>query len=111
MATEFPEEGYADIRDYVQDNWTHIELQDGGDEVTRFEIESDDRASWDGTDVEVTVTGSDSDIDLPVTIDGTALFKSDSASDEMSVDTFAEATLEEDDDELNVTHEVQIPQE
>ncbi|AXR81485.1 hypothetical protein [Natrarchaeobaculum sulfurireducens] len=116
MATELPDAGYDDLRDHVQDSWSHIELQDDDDEqVTRIEIDDDDRASWsedgDIRTVTVTVSGSDDDIDTPVTVESTHLFNTETGGDSLSNDSFSGATLEEDGDELTVEHEVQIPQQ
>ena len=116
MATELPNAGYEDLREYVRDNWDYIELQDDvDDQVTRIDVDTDDRASW-ATDgdirrVTVTVSGSDADVTTPVTITSSHLFKADSGGNSLSNDSFSGATLEEDGDELTVEHEVQVPQQ
>jgi len=124
MATEINESGYETLRASVNsgvaapDPWDYIELiDDTGATETRVSVSGDPRASWTTTEtdqtqqVEITVTGADADISTPVTISGSALKASDSDSaPEKHRDTMSDAVLAEDQDELIVRHNVEIPQ-
>ena len=74
MATPHTDAGDEDIRAYIEDNWTHIALiDDAAEEVTRIDIDEDERASFTSgaatnpLTIEVTVEGSDDDIPVPTT--------------------------------------------
>lgn len=115
MASEIPTAGYTDLRDHVRNNWDYIELvDDTGSAVLRVSVSGDSRASWTDNGqtqlAEITVSGSDSDITTSVTIAESRLFDVASAGSAYSSDTFANATLSQDTDELTVQHEVQVPQ-
>lgn len=116
MATEIPEAGYQDIRDYIQNNWTYIALIGPGDvEITRIPI-SDERANWmhepnaQELVYVVTVTGADAEITLPCQIIGSKLYKTASGGSAMSETTFDEYVLRGNEDSLTVRHRVQVPQ-
>ena len=120
MASSFDTAGYTDVRDYIQNNWTHIALvDDAGNEVTRIDVTADSRSSWSsgsGTnplEATITVTGGDSDIDVAtngaVTIVRTESYKGSGASTRMAADPFTNATLEATEDELTITHQIEVP--
>jgi len=119
MTTPHTDEGDQDIREYIEANWTHIALiDDEGAEETRIDIEEDSRAEFvsDAADnpltIEVEVEGSDSDIDVPTTLERSELYKTDSGGDEMSGDDFAEGSAEigSEADTLIVTHDIEQPE-
>jgi hypothetical protein len=111
--------GDQDIRQHILDSWTHIALiDDQGGEETRIDIAADSRAQWldDASQnpirVQLDISGGDSDIATPVTIDRTELYLSDSATNALSGDDFDEgpATLGADADFVTVTHNVEQPE-
>jgi len=123
--TDLEPSGYADLREYVTSTsgWSHIALIDAdGNEVTRIEIETDDRAEWSDAEsnpisVTLEVEGVDSDIDTPVELSESALYPDDAAADAMHVDDLRD---ENDDvanvwiggnDSLTVEHTVEMPVE
>lgn len=63
--TEFEQEGYEDLRTYLQDNWAFISVVDDDDtEQIRLEIDVDDDTSWESgpgsnpLTAEMEITGS-----------------------------------------------------
>jgi len=109
--------GYQTIRDFVEANWTHVELRDDvGATIVRLEIATDARCSWihspgDQTlKLQVVITGSDADITLPQTFGGAAMYNVASGGDTLAEDTFTEATLEAAEDQLKVVIDIEIPQ-
>ena len=118
MATPHTDAGDEDIRAYIEDNWTHIALiDDAAEEVTRIDIDEDERASFTSgaatnpLTIEVTVEGSDGDIPVPTTFTRSELYKVATGGDELSGDDFAEGAAEiaSENDTLQVTHDVQQP--
>lgn len=114
--TQLATDGFEDIRSYIQTNWPFIAIVDAnGNEVTRIDVPNDARASWSSgsstnpLEATITLTGSDSDITLPVTIDTTESYKSSGATTVMGSDTFADATLQNSGDELTITHQISLP--
>ena len=128
MAQEITESGYESFRQLVKSadaapsQWDYIELVDDTDTaVTRVSITGDSRASWSELDKDtsgsdetmeatITVTGGDADISTPVTIVESRLFDTSSGGNAKSVDTFTQATLDADSDELTVEHQAEVPQ-
>lgn len=117
MATEIREDGYQTLRDFIESDWTYVELRDDDDsQVTRIDIDDDARASWEHDagaqtlEVEVTVEGSDDDIPTPTTFTASASYNTDTDGDELAWDDFPDATIETDDDTLVVTHQIEVPQ-
>jgi len=116
MASPLTSDGYQDLRETVYNDWTFLALvDDTGTEVTRIDVVNDTRASFssDATtnpvEITVTVTGGDSDITTPVTIDTTESYRTSSATTPLAADTFTNATLEASNDELTITHQIEIP--
>ncbi len=120
MAQEIPVEGYQDIRDYIEANWTHVELRDSDSAVwARLVIATDSRVSWthdpSAQTLELTIELKGDDADIDVAEDGaqefaeSALLKGAVGGDDMSVNTFTPVTLADPDDELVVKHRVQVP--
>jgi len=117
MATELTAAGYRDLRDYIAATWTHIAAREGSTEHLRLPL-SDARVTLtsDGENNPVTVTlvlsGDDLDVVplLPLTVDNTALYKVAEAGSILSGDSFTPFILANADDELTVTHSVEVPQ-
>jgi hypothetical protein len=125
MAQELPDAGYESIRDLINSSrsapsqWDYLALiDDGGNEVIRVSVTGDADAGWsvedqdgDGTDETMvatyTVTGSD--VTTPVTIVQSELYDTDTDGTVRSVDTFEDAVLSSDSDELTVEHKVETP--
>jgi hypothetical protein len=123
---EIRADGYQTIRDFVNSSkttppeWDYIELYDDSQNaVTRVSITGDSRCQWldaDGDNVlkvEFDVTGSDGDIPLPTTIEYTALFNDTAGNNGDQItekEQFAQATLNQDGDNVTITHTVNIPQ-
>jgi hypothetical protein len=117
MTSPIESAGYTDLRSYVESNWTTIALLDSNDsEITRIDLESDGRvnlvsdSATNPLEYEITITGSDSDISLPVTIDTTEVYKSSSATTRMGTDTYSDATIKKSQDEVTITHQIALPQ-
>lgn len=130
---EINEQAYQDLRTYIQNNWKQLKLQDeeGNDVVT---LQADDqRLTWvhamkqevvdydemynpiygDVPDsqtltLQAIIKGADSDITAPVTITKSVVLNAD--NDALSSETLNPFTIESDEDELTVKHNIQVPQ-
>lgn len=105
---------YTDLRNYIQSNWNYIELQDeSGTAIVRLSP-SDSRVTSiiEGNNVKITVVvkGSDSDIIAPSTFAKSVIYNVASGGDKLSEETFTPFTVEGDQDELTVIHNIQVPQ-
>jgi|GEM_PF-2294294 len=125
MPTELTGAGYESLRDLINSSrtapsqWDYIALvDDAGNEVIRVSITGDADASWStqdqdssGTDetmvVTYTVTGAD--VTTPVTIVKSELYDTGSGGSPLSEDTFDNAVISSDSDELVVEHKVETP--
>lgn len=113
--------GYEALRAGIDPNATAatfdvIELTNSGTGVVRLAL-SDSRVQVNSAaeanpyEIQVTITGSDSEISLPQTIDGSRLYEADTAGEEVTpIETFSSVTLDNSNDELVVRHQVEIPQ-
>ena len=119
MAIEFDGSGYKWIREaLIRNSSLHIELQDGnGNTIVRLPL-SDSRVSWthaqgdNPMELSVEITGSDSDITLPVTIDQGVLFPDGSSTDSLhAVVDVATTILEQDGDKAAIRCLIAIPQQ
>jgi len=126
MAQELPNAGYESIRDLINSSrsapsqWDYIALvDDSGTEVIRVSITGDGDASWSTEDQDssgsnetmvVTYTITGADVTTPVTINTSQLYDTSSGGSPLSEDTFTDATLNSDSDELTVEHRVEVPQ-
>lgn len=106
-------DGSADLRNYIQNNWTTVTLlDDTGSIVTSVNISNDSRfqfSSGSGANpltIEATVSGSDSDIPLPVTLSSVELSSSDVIGAVSK--SFSNAKLERSGDDLNLTIDINI---
>lgn len=114
--------GYESLRNNIdervaEETWNVIAVTDGaGTEVVRLTT-ADSRVSIVSTSgsnpyqLEVTLTGSDGDITTPQDIGGSKVYRADSAGDDVTVEEITSTvTLENSNDEVVVTHDVEAPQ-
>ena len=116
MATEITNAGYQSLRDFVQQEWTFIELRDEvGSAIVRLGVD-DERVSWthdsnsQTLELRVVISGSDSEIELPRTFLSSAIFKQAEGGEELAQESFSSFTMEGTGDELTVIHQLEIPQ-
>jgi hypothetical protein len=114
--SDFNALGYEDLRTAVTNRWSHIALiDDAGNEVTRIDIANDSRTSWgdpstNPVDLSVTITGADSDIPTPTEFSGSSLHTSDSSSATHDDNFEGANVIIDDNDQLELTHSVELPQ-
>lgn len=110
---EINNNGYQSIRDFIQANWQHIELQDeAGTTIIRLSpIDSRVTSIIEGNIVKVSVIikGSDTDITFPKTFAKSAIFNVATGGQPFSVETFTPFTVESKFDELTVIHNIEVP--
>jgi len=119
MPSSFDASGFTDLREYIQNNWTHIAVvNSSGGEQLRVDIAASSIASFSSgpasNPLEVTLTITGQDIQnaggtLPVTLSRTESYKSGTASTRMAADPYTDATLEAPADEVVVTHQIEVP--
>lgn len=107
---------YQNLRDYIQANWQFIELQDeAGTSIIRISP-TGSRCTWthnagDQTlKLQVVIKGSDTDITLPCTFAKSVIYNVATGGNAISEESFTPFTLETDQDELTVIHNIQVPQ-
>lgn len=107
---------YQNLRDYIQSNWQYIELQDeAGNAILRLSP-TDSRYTWthnagDQTlKLQVVIKGSDTDITLPCTFAKSVIYNVATGGQPLSEETFTPFTVETEQDELTVIHNIQVPQ-
>lgn len=122
--SELTTAGYQTLRDYINSSnatpgaWDYIEVYDDTDTaVTRVSVSGDARCQWldvDGDNVlkvEFDITGGDSDITLPVTLEKSALWNAATGGSQCTQkEQFAQATLNQSGDNVTITHTVNVPQ-
>jgi hypothetical protein len=122
--SELTSAGYQTLRDYANSSnaspsdWDYIEIyDDASNAVTRVSITGDARCQWLDVDgdktlkVEFDVTGSDSDIAYPVTLQKSAIWNASTGGSQVTVkEQFANATINQDGDNVTITHSINIPQ-
>lgn len=114
--------GYEEIRKAIDPNETHsdfntIELSDDTGAAVLRRTTSDESVSVTSSTaanpykIEITVNGDDSDVTLSQTFGGSTLFHTDADGNEVTPEeSFTNVTLEDADDQLIVTHKVEVPQ-
>ena len=114
-------DGETDLRQYIQNSWNYVVLvDDTGSEITRINVDTDDRASWskdytnNPVEATITVKGSQDDIVDPDATEGTTISKtqsvvSDSSTVVLSEDTDTDVLIEAENDEVIVTHRIEYP--
>lgn len=122
--SELTTAGYQTIRDYGNSSvtnpssWDYIEIYDDADNaVTRVSITGDTRCQWLDIDgdkvlkVEFVITGSDSDITIPVTLQKAAIWNEASGGSQITAkEPFADAKFNQSGDSVTITHTINIPQ-
>lgn len=120
---EITSAGYQTFRDFLNSSattpseWDYIEIYDDTQSaITRVSITGDSRCQWLDVDgdpilqVEFVVTGSDSDITLPVVIEYSAIWNAASGGTQCTTkEQFAQATFNQSGDSVTITHNVEIP--
>lgn len=119
MATALDTYGYSDLRSYIQSNWNWIAVvDDDGTEQLRWDVAANGNASWtsgSGSNpltAELVITGQDlldAGTTLPVTLTLTESYKSSSATSRTTHDSYTDATIEADNDEVTITHSFSLP--
>jgi len=117
VGTEIREAGYQSIRDFVEANWIYINLEDDtGTEILRIST-SDSRVTWTHSagsqvlELEIIVSGGDSDISLPQTFASSSVYAVATGGDILSRDDagFETTTFQTTADTLTTTHQIEIP--
>lgn len=115
-------EGYLDLRNYVEANYKYVALVDSSDnEIVRMEIGVDSRAQWihqAGANpllLEVTVKGSDAEIAEPCTLNKAYLYKTINGTTKMAGGLHTIFTIESGDavsadDQMVLTFQFALPQ-
>lgn len=111
---EITASAYSDLRNYIQTNWQYIELQDDmGVTILRLSP-SDTRVTSviEGNNVKITVVvkGSDTDITAPSTFAKSVIYNVSTGGTPFSTESFTPFTIETDQDELTVIHNIEVPQ-
>jgi len=113
---EITTDAYQDLRDYIESNWQYIELQDDTNVViVRLDL-SDSRVTWTHTassqtlELQVVITGSDSDITLPQTFAKSVIYNVLTGGNPLSTETFPAFDMTQAEDQLTVTHNIEVPQ-
>lgn len=109
--------GYQSLRDFIQNNWTYIELRnEAGLPIIRLST-ADPRVNWthetgaQTLQLTAVITGADADITTPVTVAYSAIFDVTQGGESLSVVEFEHPfTLQDDNYQLTVNHQIQIPQ-
>lgn len=113
---EIKEQGYQDIRSYIQSTWKYIEIRDINDVPILRVDTTDSRVSWthlEGAktlELSVVIRGSDAEVSLPQTFKTSAIYKVGVDGDAYSEESFTPFTMEGTSDELTVKHQIQVPQ-
>ncbi|WP_366162627.1 hypothetical protein ABXS71_06155 [Bacillus infantis] len=112
---EITSAAYQALRDHIQSNWKYIELQDEtGAKIVRLSP-SDSRVTWqhatgDSTlKLQVVIKGSDADIVKPKTFAKSVLFNVATGGQSFSTEAYTPFTIESDQDELTVIHNIEVP--
>lgn len=106
---------YEDLRSYIVNNWNHVELRDSlGNPVLRIST-SDTRVSWTHEagsqilELTIIIQGSNSDVQLPQEFGQSAIFKTVSGGNPVSVENFPVFTMEGIGDQLTIKHRIEVP--
>jgi len=113
---EITTDAYQNLRDYIESNWQYIELQDDTNAVIVRLDPSDSRVTWTHTassqtlELQVVITGSDADITLPQTFAKSVIYNVVTGGNPFSTETFTAFDMTQAEDQLTVTHNVEVPQ-
>lgn len=111
---EITSQAYDNLRNFIKTNWKYIELRNEiGTPIIRLSP-SDSRvtSTLEGQTVklQMIVKGADSDIITPVTISSSAIYDIATGGNAYSIESFTPFTIESDQDELTVIHNIEVPQ-
>lgn len=107
MATEVTQSAYSDFRDKAMAEWNWLELRDGTTTVHTVDITNDWVLDGDVIKVEKIVTGAD--VGTGVSVDTSAIYDVENGDLKHEEVTTA-VTFETSEDELHLTHTIEIPQ-
>jgi len=113
---EINQDGYQSIRDFVQANWTYIELRDDTNTAILRLDPTDSRVSFTHVagsqtlELQIVVSGSDTEVTLPQTFASSAIYDVASGGTAYSEESFTAFTMEGTSDQLTVKHQIQVPQ-
>lgn len=112
--TEITTNAYADLRNYILNNWNYIELQDDQSNPILRLSSADSRvtSTIEGNNVKITVVvkGSDADITTPITFSKSVIYNVATDGSPFSIESFTPFTMQSENDELTVIHTIQVPQ-
>ncbi|MED4374307.1 hypothetical protein P9274_00985 [Schinkia azotoformans] len=110
---EITSQAYDNLRNYIQTNWNYIELRnDSGTPIIRLnttDLRVTSTLEGQTVKLQVIVKGSDTDITYPITISSSAIYDVATGGNAYSVESFTPFTIESDQDELTVIHNIEIP--
>lgn len=116
MTSPYSSSAYQDFREYALTNYTHVAvINRQGDEEVRIDVTSDSRmentpdATTNPVEYCFRLSGTDSDVNNPVKLTKTQLFKTDTATTIIGEDSMQDATIEADGDEVVISHEQSLP--
>ena len=110
---ELTTNAYADLRNYILNNWKYIELQDDQSNPILRLSNADSRVTSvvDNNNVKVTIVvkGSDADITTPVTFSKSVIYNVATDGNALSEESFDNFTMQSENDELTVIHTIEVP--
>ncbi|WP_146553433.1 hypothetical protein [Rummeliibacillus sp. SL167] len=110
---EITTNAYADLRNYILNNWKYIELQDDQSNPILRLSSADSRvtSTIEGNNVKITVVvkGSDADITTPITFAKSAIYNVATDGNALSEESFDNFTMQSENDELTVIHTIEVP--
>ncbi|KAF2425580.1 hypothetical protein [Bacillus subtilis] len=118
--SEIREYGYQELRNFIQENWKYIELQDSaGNPIIRLGV-GDSRVTWvhsvgsQTLSLQIVVTGADvgATTSTPKEFAKSAIFNVASGGQPISVEDFAEndvTVFSNADSKLTHKHDLQVP--
>jgi hypothetical protein len=117
MTTPHTETGDQDLREHIINKWTHVAVFNAnGDELLRDKLSTSDRVSLESDatqnpiEYQIVVSGEDTEINPPVSLNAAELFKSADATNAVSGDVFeTPADINEAADIVNITLAIEQP--
>ncbi|PIC73336.1 hypothetical protein [Sporosarcina sp. P17b] len=114
---EITQAGYKSIREHIEANWNHIELQDNlGAKIIRLDT-SDPRVTFthvpeaEVLELSIVVNGSDAEVTLPQTFAASAIYTSaGEATPVTAVEPYSNFEMTMEEDQITVRHRIQVPQ-
>ena len=109
-------DGYQDIRDHVQATWKYMELRNASQAALLRLAVDGSRVKWthlagaQTLEMQAVIKGTDSDVTLPMTFAGAAIYKVASGGTALSAETFTAFEMSATTDQLTVTYRIEIPE-